>query len=72
MDVAANVARQRQNVRRRFEMTRMEDVQFKRAIDRALEGHNVFISGQCGTGKIFFVAVIPQYKHICVVFPLSH
>ena len=48
-NTAANVARQRQNVRRRF--IKMADEKFELAIKRGLEGHTLFISRQCWTGK---------------------
>ena len=52
-NTAANVARQRQNVRRRF--IKMADEKFELAIKRVLEGHTLFISGQCRYGKTFLL-----------------
>ena len=50
LSVAENVARQRQNVKRYLEKMEKES----RAIELALEGHSLFISGLCCTGHICF------------------
>ena len=47
-----NVARQRQNVRRDLQK-QMEDE--SRVVELALEGHTVFISGLCDTGRMFLL-----------------
>ena len=46
---ADNVARQRQNIRR--DLKKMEEE--CRAVKLALESHNLFNFGLCGTGKCF-------------------
>ena len=45
LSAAENVARQRQNVRRDLKKTEEES----KAIELALEGHGLFISGSCCT-----------------------
>ena len=49
LSAAENVAGQRQNVRRDWKKMEEES----RAVELALENHNLFIVGLCCTGKLF-------------------
>ena len=51
MFAAENVARQRQIVRR--DLKKLEEK--SRAVELALEGHSLIISGLCCTGKSFLL-----------------
>ena len=50
LPAAENVAGQRQNLRRDLKKKMEEEI---RAVERALENHNLFIFGLCCTGKMF-------------------
>ena len=51
LSAAENVARQRQNVQ--YDLKKIEEE--SRAVELALEGHKLFISGLCCTGKTFLL-----------------
>ena len=51
LSAAENVALQYQNVRR--DLKKMEEE--SRAVELALEGHSLFISGLCYKGKLFLL-----------------
>ena len=42
----------------------MEDKKFEVAVKRSLEEHNLFISGQCGTGKTYSGLLVAHFENI--------
>ena len=59
LSAAENVAGQRQNVRRNLKNMEKES----RAVELALENHNLFIFGLYSTGKMFQVTVRQLYSY---------